>query len=30
VGTVVVRVRKPGVQLDGPLDHAAVEVTRGR
>jgi dihydroneopterin aldolase len=30
VGTVVVRVRKPGVQLVVPLDHAAVEITRQR
>lgn len=27
---VVVRVRKPGVRLGGPLDHAAVEITRAR
>ena len=30
VGEVVVRVRKPEVRLGGPLDHAAVEITRGR
>lgn len=30
VERVVVRVRKPGVQLGGPLDHAAVEITRPR
>lgn len=30
VDSVVVRVRKPGVQLGGPLDHAAVEITRRR
>lgn len=28
--TVVVRVRKPGVRLGGPLDHAAVEIRRSR
>lgn len=27
---VVIRVRKPAVQLGGPLDHAAVEIRRGR
>lgn len=27
---VGVRVRKPGVQLGGPLDHAGVEIWRGR
>ncbi len=27
---IVVRVRKPGVRLGGPLDHAAVEITRSR
>ncbi len=27
---VVVRVRKPEVRLGGPLDHAAVEIRRGR
>jgi len=27
---VVVRVRKPAVQLGGPLDHAAVEIRRRR
>ena len=27
---VIVRVRKPDVQLGGPLDHAAVEVRRRR
>ena len=27
---VVVRVRKPGVQLGGPLDFAGVEIVRGR
>lgn len=27
---VVVRVRKPEVQLGGPLDHAAVEIRRAR
>jgi 7,8-dihydroneopterin aldolase/epimerase/oxygenase len=30
VDRVVVRVRKPGVQLGGPLDHAMVEITRSR
>ena len=30
VDTVTVRVRKPAVQLGGPLDHAAVEITRRR
>lgn len=30
VEEVVVRVRKPGVQLGGPLDHAAVEIRRVR
>jgi dihydroneopterin aldolase len=30
VDDVVVRVRKPGVQLGGPLDHAAVEIVRRR
>ena len=30
VELVVVRVRKPGVQLGGPLDHAAVEIIRSR
>jgi dihydroneopterin aldolase len=30
VREVVVRVRKPGVQLGGPLDHAAVEIRRVR
>jgi len=30
VDEVVVRVRKPGVQLGGPLDHAMVEVSRIR
>jgi len=29
-GEVVVRVRKPDVDLGGPLDHAGVEVTRRR
>jgi dihydroneopterin aldolase len=28
VDEVVVRVRKPAVQLGGPLDHAAVEIRR--
>ena len=28
--TIVVRVRKPGVRLGGPLDHAAVEIVRSR
>jgi dihydroneopterin aldolase len=28
VSEVVVRVRKPRVSLPGPLDHAAVEITR--
>ena len=27
---VLVRVRKPDVQLGGPLDHAAVEIVRAR
>jgi 7,8-dihydroneopterin aldolase/epimerase/oxygenase len=30
VDEVVVRVRKPEVQLGGPLDHAAVEIARQR
>ena len=30
VGEVVVRVRKPKVKLDGPLDYAGVEITRRR
>ncbi len=30
VGEVVVRVRKPEVQLGGPLDYAGVEITRRR
>ncbi len=30
VREVVVRVRKPEVQLGGPLDHAAVEIRRSR
>jgi dihydroneopterin aldolase len=30
VDEVVVRVRKPAVQLGGPLDHAAVEIRRRR
>jgi 7,8-dihydroneopterin aldolase/epimerase/oxygenase len=30
VPTVVVRVRKPGVLLGGPLDHAGVEIQRQR
>ena len=30
VDEVVVRVRKPAVRLGGPLDHAAVEITRRR
>lgn len=30
VASVVVRVRKPGVRLGGPLDHASVEVRRSR
>lgn len=30
VGTVTVRVRKPGVDLGGPLDYAAVEIRRSR
>lgn len=30
VDEVVVRVRKPAVQLGGPLDHAMVEITRSR
>jgi FolB domain-containing protein len=30
VDEVVVRVRKPEVQLGGPLDHAAVEISRRR
>jgi dihydroneopterin aldolase len=30
VREVVVRVRKPGVQLGGPLDHAGVEIRRVR
>jgi 7,8-dihydroneopterin aldolase/epimerase/oxygenase len=30
VEAVVVRVRKPKVQLGGPLDHAAVEIHRSR
>jgi dihydroneopterin aldolase len=30
VAEVVVRVRKPGVQLGGPLDHASVEIHRTR
>ena len=30
IDEVVVRVRKPGVHLGGPLDHAAVEIRRVR
>jgi 7,8-dihydroneopterin aldolase/epimerase/oxygenase len=30
VDEVIVRVRKPAVRLGGPLDHAAVEITRRR
>jgi 7,8-dihydroneopterin aldolase/epimerase/oxygenase len=30
IDEVVVRVRKPAVQLGGPLDHAMVEVRRSR
>jgi dihydroneopterin aldolase len=30
VDEVVVRVRKPDVDLGGPLDHAGVEIRRGR
>ena len=30
VDGVVVRVRKPGVRLGGPLDHASVEIRRDR
>ena len=30
VTEVVVRIRKPEVQLGGPLDHAAVEIHRQR
>ena len=30
VTEVVVRVRKPAVRLGGPLDHAGVEIRRGR
>jgi dihydroneopterin aldolase len=30
VEAVVVRVRKPDVELGGPLDHASVEITRRR
>lgn len=30
VEEVVVRVRKPEVRLGGPLEHAGVEITRGR
>jgi dihydroneopterin aldolase len=30
VTEVTVRVRKPEVRLDGPLDHAGVEITRRR
>lgn len=30
VEEVVIRVRKPDVQLGGPLDHAAVEIRRRR
>ena len=30
VDALVVRVRKPQVDLGGPLDHAAVEIRRGR
>jgi dihydroneopterin aldolase len=30
VQAVTVRVRKPAVRLPGPLDHAAVEITRRR
>ena len=30
VEEVVVRVRKPGVRLGGPLDHAGVEIRRRR
>ena len=30
VETVVVRVRKPRVRLDGPIDYAGVEITRSR
>ncbi len=30
VAEVVIRVRKPAVQLSGPLDYAGVEITRSR
>jgi dihydroneopterin aldolase len=30
VDAVVVRIRKPEVELGGPLDHAAIELTRRR
>ncbi|HUG30088.1 MAG TPA: dihydroneopterin aldolase [Candidatus Limnocylindria bacterium] len=30
VDEVVVRIRKPDVRLDGPLDYAGVEIRRGR
>ena len=30
VEEVVVRIRKPAVRLGGPLDHASVEIRRGR
>ncbi len=30
VGEVVIRIRKPAVDLGGPLDHAAVEIRRVR
>ncbi len=30
VDEVVIRIRKPAVQLGGPLDHAAVEIRRRR
>jgi dihydroneopterin aldolase len=30
IEAVTVRVRKPEVKLDGPLDYAGVEITRGR
>ncbi len=30
VDEVVVRIRKPGVRLAGPLDHASVEIRRAR
>lgn len=30
VSEVGIRIRKPEVQLGGPLDHAAVEIWRGR